>query len=135
MGGHQISFFSQIQNSPHYPRRGGQENYGLFPQFGTFSFANAPLSQNFYSTILLTVFYKSITCALQGQGFFLTYHFPTRTLTIKSQMAISKLQNHRQDLERGYDLSRKDIDDRIAPSSCIVLEFFHAYALIRILVC
>ena len=97
------------------------------------SFLN--LSQNFYSTILLTVFYKSITCALQGQGFFLTYHFPTRTLTIKSQMAISKLQNHRQDLERGYDLSRKDIDDRIAPSSCIVLEFFHAYALIRILVC
>ena len=36
--------FSQIQNSPHYPRGGGQENYGLFLQFGTFSFANAPLT-------------------------------------------------------------------------------------------
>ena len=42
-GGHQISFFSQIQNSPHYPRGGGHENYGLFPQFGTFSFWHAPL--------------------------------------------------------------------------------------------
>ena len=43
--GHQISIFSQIQNSPHYHkwRGGGQENYGLFQQFGTFSFWNAPL--------------------------------------------------------------------------------------------
>ena len=43
-GGHQISFFSQIQNSPHYPRGGGQENYGLFPNFGTFLILTAPLS-------------------------------------------------------------------------------------------
>ena len=43
-GGHRKSFFSQIQNSPHYPRGGrGHENYGLFPQFGTFSFWHAPL--------------------------------------------------------------------------------------------
>ena len=43
-GGHQISFFSQIQNSPHYPRGGGgQENYGLFPQFVTFHVWMAPL--------------------------------------------------------------------------------------------
>ena len=44
-GGRQISMFSQIQNSPHYPRGGGgQENYGLFPQFVTFFFVNAPLT-------------------------------------------------------------------------------------------
>ena len=40
--GHQKSNFSQIQNSPHYPR-GGQENYGLFPQFVTFHVWKAPL--------------------------------------------------------------------------------------------
>ena len=28
-----FSIFSQIQNSLHYPGGGGQENYGLFPQF------------------------------------------------------------------------------------------------------
>ena len=44
-GGHRKSIFSQIQNSPHYPRGGGQENYGLFPQFGTFSFWHAPLTR------------------------------------------------------------------------------------------
>ena len=40
--GHRKSIFSQIQNSPNYPR-GGQENYGLFPQFGTFLGARAPI--------------------------------------------------------------------------------------------
>ena len=44
-GGHQISIFSQIQISPHYPG-GGQENYELFPQFVTFSVWKAPLSSN-----------------------------------------------------------------------------------------
>ena len=43
-GGHRKSNFSQIQNSPHYPRGGGQENYGLFPQFGTFFFYCSPNS-------------------------------------------------------------------------------------------
>ena len=43
-GGHRKSNFSQIQNSPHYPKGGGcQENYGLFPQFVTFPFWIAPL--------------------------------------------------------------------------------------------
>ena len=44
--GHQISIFSQIQNSPHYPRGGGQENYGLFPNLGTFLILTAPLKGN-----------------------------------------------------------------------------------------
>ena len=45
MGRHQTSISSQIQNSLHYPRGGGgQENYGLFPQFVTFPFWIAPLS-------------------------------------------------------------------------------------------
>ena len=42
--GHRKSNFSQIQNSPHYPRGGGgQKNYGLFPQFVTFHVWKAPL--------------------------------------------------------------------------------------------
>ena len=43
---HRKSNFSQIQNSPHYPRggEGGQENYGLFPQFVAFPFWIAPLN-------------------------------------------------------------------------------------------
>ena len=42
--GHQISIFSQIQISPHYPGGGGgQDNYGLFPQFrDIFSFEGSP---------------------------------------------------------------------------------------------
>ena len=44
-GGHRKSNFSQIQNSPHYPRGGGQENYGLFPQFVTFHVWKAPLTK------------------------------------------------------------------------------------------
>ena len=43
-GGYRKSNFSQIQNSPHYPRGGGQENYVLFPQFVTFTFWIAPVS-------------------------------------------------------------------------------------------
>ena len=43
-GGIENQIFFQIQNSPHYPRGGGgQENYGLFPQFVTFPFWIAPL--------------------------------------------------------------------------------------------
>ena len=43
-GGHRKSNCSQIQNSPHYPGGGGgQENYGLFPQFVTFHVWKAPL--------------------------------------------------------------------------------------------
>ena len=43
-GGHRKSFFSQIQKSPNYPRGGvgGQENHGLFPQFGTFFLDGSP---------------------------------------------------------------------------------------------
>ena len=43
--GHQKPIFSQIQNRPHYPLGvgGGQENYGLFPQFcGIFSLEYFP---------------------------------------------------------------------------------------------
>ena len=47
-GGHQISKFSQIQKSPKHPGGGGgwgQENYGLFPLFGTFFNLEASLIQ------------------------------------------------------------------------------------------
>ena len=37
--------FPQIQNSPHYPRGGGQENYRLFPQFVTFFLWMLPLAK------------------------------------------------------------------------------------------
>ena len=48
-GGHRKSIFSQIQKSPNYPRgRGGQENYGLFPQFVTFHVWKAPLIWQIY---------------------------------------------------------------------------------------
>ena len=50
--------FSQIQNSPHYPRGGGQENYGLFPQFVTFPFWIAPLSMRMFDTNELQLQYK-----------------------------------------------------------------------------
>ena len=46
-GGHQISFFSQIQNSPHYPRGGGgKKNYGLFPQFVRFFLECSPYDKS-----------------------------------------------------------------------------------------
>ena len=43
-----ISNFSLIQNSPNHPRGGGggQENYGLFPLFVTFSNLDASLRVN-----------------------------------------------------------------------------------------
>ena len=50
-GGHRKSNFSQIQNSPHYPGVGGQENYGLFPQFVTFYVWKAPLSIHYIFSV------------------------------------------------------------------------------------
>ena len=42
-GGHQISFFSQIQNSPHYPRGGGSRKLWTFPKFcDIFNFDGSP---------------------------------------------------------------------------------------------
>ena len=55
------SIFSQIQNSPKHPRggEGGQENYGLFPQFGTFLFLTAPLGKSQVYLIPISCTYKS----------------------------------------------------------------------------
>ena len=46
--GHRKSIFSQIQKSPNYPKGGGQENYGLFPQIMVFFILNRPLSKKFW---------------------------------------------------------------------------------------
>ena len=68
-GGHQISFFSQIQNSPHYPRGGGgQESYGFFPNFGTFLIMRAPLSSYGSSGPGRGKSWKNVTFRLKVRG-------------------------------------------------------------------
>ena len=65
-GGHRKSIFSRIQNSPNYPRGGGgQENYGLFPQFGTFFMA--PLASQYYFLFGMTLHHlkKRLVLALE----------------------------------------------------------------------
>ena len=60
--GYQISVFSKLKKSPHHPRGGGQESYGIFSLLGTFLFflggGAAPLyfHQNFlYPSCTLSI--------------------------------------------------------------------------------
>ena len=64
-GGHQISNFSQIQKSQKHPggEGGGQENYRLFPLFGTFFNSNASLKQTHTFLVISRVLnYLDIFC-------------------------------------------------------------------------
>ena len=59
-GGHRKSIFSQIQNSPNHPRGGGgggQENYGIFPQFVTFHIWMAPHTNFVYDSFIQKIIF------------------------------------------------------------------------------